>query len=63
MKSYDELYQWSIEDVASFWAAVWDYVGIVASAPYDEVVDIRNRPSKAAAPPPRPLSTNEKSRR
>ena len=38
MKSYDELFQWSIDNVADFWAAVWDYVGIVASVPYEEVV-------------------------
>lgn len=37
MESYDDLYQWSINDIADFWAVVWKYVGIVASTPYDEV--------------------------
>ena len=40
MKSYDDLYQWSIENIADFWAGVWDYVGIVASTPYKEVEQI-----------------------
>lgn len=37
MKNYEELYQWSISNVSDFWAAVWQYTGIVASTPYEEV--------------------------
>ena len=37
-KAYQDLYTWSITDLPSFWAAVWDYVGIRASTPYKTVV-------------------------
>lgn len=37
MKSYGDLHQWSIDHVADFWAAVWEYTGVVASAQYEEV--------------------------
>ncbi len=37
--SYADLYQWSIEDIPGFWAAMWDFAGITASTPYDTVVD------------------------
>jgi acetoacetyl-CoA synthetase len=36
---YDELYQWSIEESAAFWAALWQYGEVIHSQPYDEVVD------------------------
>jgi acetoacetyl-CoA synthetase len=39
LASYPELYQWSIEDIPDFWAAVWDFAEIKASQRYDEVVD------------------------
>ncbi len=35
---YDALWRWSVDDVPAFWAAVWDYFGIVSEAPYDRVV-------------------------
>ena len=37
-KTYHDLYAWSIEDVPSFWASVYQYVGIRASKPYKSVV-------------------------
>jgi hypothetical protein len=37
LKSYDDLYRWSIGDIASFWGEVWDFTGITASKHYDEV--------------------------
>jgi acetoacetyl-CoA synthetase len=37
-QSYEDLYTWSITDLSSFWAAVWEHVGIRASKPYDKVV-------------------------
>jgi acetoacetyl-CoA synthetase len=37
-KTYQDLYTWSITDLPSFWAAVWDTVGIRASTPYENVV-------------------------
>jgi acetoacetyl-CoA synthetase len=28
-KTYDELYQWSIEEIGLFWGAVWSYTNVV----------------------------------
>jgi len=39
IQSYEELYRWSIEKVADFWSAMWDYAGIICSHSYDKVVD------------------------
>jgi len=41
--SYKELYQWSIDFIPDFWAAMWDFVGIKASKKYDQVVDDLNK--------------------
>ena len=38
-KTYDDLYQWSIDSIPDFWAAVWDFCEIKASKKYDQVVD------------------------
>jgi len=34
-----ELYRWSVEKIPDFWAAMWDFAGIVASKKYDKVVE------------------------
>jgi acetoacetyl-CoA synthetase len=36
---YESLYRWSVERIPEFWAAVWDFVNITASRPYDTVID------------------------
>ncbi|MBW1699281.1 MAG: acetoacetate--CoA ligase [Deltaproteobacteria bacterium] len=36
---YDALYHWSIENIPDFWAALWDFVEVKASSPYECVVD------------------------
>jgi len=36
---YAPLYEWSVENVADFWATMWEFADIIASKPYDEVVD------------------------
>ena len=41
--AYDQLYAWSVESIAEFWAAVWEFVGVKASRPYDQVVDDINK--------------------
>ncbi len=41
--SYDELYDWSIEKIPDFWAAMWEFVPVKASYQYDEVVDDLNK--------------------
>lgn len=37
--SYDELYQWSIENIPDFWKCMWDFSEVKASRGYDIVVD------------------------
>ncbi|MCL6479692.1 MAG: acetoacetate--CoA ligase [Peptococcaceae bacterium] len=37
--SYGELYDWSISNIADFWAAMWDFGDIRYSRPYDAVVN------------------------
>ena len=39
MDSYFQLYDWSIENIPDFWAAMWEFGEIKASQGYDEVVD------------------------
>jgi acetoacetyl-CoA synthetase len=39
LRTYRELYQWSVDSIPDFWAAVWDFVGVKASKKYDQVVD------------------------
>ncbi len=36
---YDGLYQWSVDNIGDFWAAMWDFAQIKASKKYDEVID------------------------
>jgi acetoacetyl-CoA synthetase len=36
---YAALYEWSVNHIREFWAAMWDYADIVASQRYDQVVD------------------------
>jgi acetoacetyl-CoA synthetase len=36
---YSPLYQWSIENIADFWAAIWEFAEIKALKSYDQVID------------------------
>jgi len=40
---YTSLYKWSIENIPDFWASMWDFGEIIASQPYDQVVDDLNK--------------------
>ncbi|KAJ3219364.1 hypothetical protein HDU67_001583 [Dinochytrium kinnereticum] len=39
LKAYDDLYDWSIESITDFWAAVWEYSDIISSSKYETVLD------------------------
>jgi len=39
LADYHELYQWSVDCIADFWAAMWAFGEIVHSEPYVQVVD------------------------
>jgi acetoacetyl-CoA synthetase len=43
IESYRELYDWSIDKIPEFWAAVWKFANIIASRGYDKVVDDLDR--------------------
>jgi acetoacetyl-CoA synthetase len=36
--SYAELWQWSVDDLESFWASIWEFCDVRASAPYERVL-------------------------
>jgi len=38
-RDYSGLYQWSVENIPDFWAAMWEFADIKASQPYKEIVD------------------------
>lgn len=38
INTYRQLYQWSVAEIAQFWEAVWEFVGVTASQGYDKVV-------------------------
>ncbi|MCU0806129.1 MAG: acetoacetate--CoA ligase [Burkholderiales bacterium] len=42
--SYDALWRWSVEHLDSFWASVWAYLDVRASAPYQRVLSSRRMP-------------------
>jgi acetoacetyl-CoA synthetase len=42
--SYGELWQWSVDDVEAFWAAVWEFFDVQASEPYERVLGSRSMP-------------------
>jgi acetoacetyl-CoA synthetase len=39
LKTYTDLYQWSVDALPDFWAEVWDFVDIRSSRRFDTVVD------------------------
>jgi len=44
-KTYDDLYQWSVDSISDFWAAVWEFCEVKASRKYDQVVkDLKKFP-------------------
>jgi acetoacetyl-CoA synthetase len=39
LKTFADLYRWSIENTPDFWARMWEFAGIKSSRGYDQVVD------------------------
>ena len=37
--SYQDLHQWSVENMEEFWAAFWDFSNIIYSKNYDTVLE------------------------
>ncbi|KAK9461283.1 uncharacterized protein V1516DRAFT_664443 [Lipomyces oligophaga] len=38
-QTYDELYNWSVEQTSLFWKDVWDFTGVISSSPATAVVE------------------------
>ncbi|PRD26692.1 UNVERIFIED_CONTAM: Acetoacetyl-CoA synthetase [Trichonephila clavipes] len=38
--NYLELHKWTVENLAEFWAELWDFVGIISSKKFDQVIDL-----------------------
>jgi acetoacetyl-CoA synthetase len=36
--SYADLWQWSVDELESFWASIWEFFDVQASAPYERVL-------------------------
>ena len=41
---YEELRRWSVDEPEAFWAEVWDFFGVMSSAPYERVLGARTMP-------------------
>ncbi|MEW6261633.1 MAG: acetoacetate--CoA ligase [Thermodesulfobacteriota bacterium] len=41
--NFDQLWDWSVEAILDFWAAWWDFSGVMHSRPYQQVVDDPNK--------------------
>lgn len=52
LECYRTLYQWSIDDIAGFWAAVWDFCGVRHSQTYDRVLPPSASPQQPMYPRP-----------
>ena len=42
LKGGKDLYKWSVEKIPDFWEAMWKFSGIIASKPYDKIVEDLN---------------------
>jgi acetoacetyl-CoA synthetase len=43
LASYRQLWEWSVAHIPEFWTMMWDFAGIIASTPYDRIVDDLSR--------------------
>ena len=41
---YDELWRWSVNDVAGFWRSIWEYFDVQCSRPPSDVLSSRTMP-------------------
>jgi acetoacetyl-CoA synthetase len=41
---YDELWRWSVEEIEHFWAGIWEFCGVRASKPFEQVLDSHRMP-------------------
>ena len=41
---YDDLWEWSVENIEEFWGSIWDYFLVKSSSPYTRVTSQENMP-------------------
>ncbi len=41
---YEDLWRWSVQELETFWAGVWEFCGVRASRPYERVLAAREMP-------------------
>jgi acetoacetyl-CoA synthetase len=41
---YWELWEWSVSELEQFWESIWEFCGVLASAPYERVLPSRQMP-------------------
>ena len=39
IRTYNDLYQWSVDSIPDFWVAMWDFAEVTASRKWDQVVE------------------------
>lgn len=44
LEDYDAVWQWSVEHLEDFWAAVWAFFEVTSSVPYERVLEARTMP-------------------
>ncbi|OUS09017.1 acetoacetate--CoA ligase [Gammaproteobacteria bacterium 42_54_T18] len=45
MRDYDQLWQWSVDHIDHFWAALWEYYEVISHKPYQKVLDYTTMPT------------------
>jgi acetoacetyl-CoA synthetase len=44
LDGYHDLWQWSVDELEAFWASIWEFFEVEASAPYERVLTRREMP-------------------
>ncbi len=44
IKSYDDAYKWSINNIRDFWKSIWDLSGLIYSKPYNKILSSEKMP-------------------
>jgi len=44
IKSYDDAYKWSVQNIRDFWKSIWDLSGLIHSKSYDKILSSEKMP-------------------
>ena len=39
LKSYSDLYEWSVSNISEFWESVWDFTGVIGNRGHEHAID------------------------